>query len=427
MMDSRIPGFHRLSAVERLVRVAGCLGLRPGGLDALSSPVSARALERQSEDVVGALVLPMAIAPNFRVDGRDAFVPMATEEPSVVAAAANGARLLRGGAGILTTVGDPVLTGQVLLTGVAGPDEAGARITAAFAELRDAVRNAHPSLAAAGGGLTAVRHRAVGADLLVLLDVDVRKAMGANLVNDACERIAPRLEALTGGQAILRVLSNAAERRVTTARGRVPVAELHRDPAHGVDVAGRVAAVSRFAAVDAGRAVTHNKGIFNGIDAVLAATGQDVRAVEAAGHAWAARSGRYAPLSSWRVEGDALIGELALPLAVGTVGGAIDSRPACLAALAVLGIGESRDAARLASIVAACGLAQNLAALRALADEGIGPGHLRLQARNVAAAMGATTAEVDEVVRRLAADGGGRIDRRRVEETVRRVREGKGE
>jgi hydroxymethylglutaryl-CoA reductase len=425
-MDSRCPGFHRLAGADRLALVEARLGLPAGGLaERLRPEADAAGPERRSEDVVGPLVLPFSIAPNFRVDGRDTFVPMATEEPSVVAAAAHGARMLRDGPGIVTTVPPPVMTGQVLLAGATAPDgPAEGRLAAALPGMAAAFARAHPALAAGGGGLRAVRWQPSEEGVVALLDVDVGRAMGANLVNDACERLAPALEAVLGGRAALRILTNWCDRRVARAVGSVPLAALDPDAARAAGLADGIAMASRFAAGDVARAVTHNKGTFNGIDAVLVAAGQDWRAVEAAGHAWAARDGRYRGLARWRRDGDRLEGELDLPLAVGTVGGAVDGRPSSLAALAVLGILDDRDAARLASVVIAAGLAQNLAALRALAGEGIRRGHHRLHARAVAAALGATADEVDAVAALVAARDEP-PDRGAVAEALAQVRAGR--
>jgi hydroxymethylglutaryl-CoA reductase len=370
-MNSRVPGFHRLTPEGRSTLVEKELGLTPGLLSGCcrvpedSVPAS--------ENGIGPFVLPWSIAPNFRVDGLDCFVPMVTEEASVVAAASNGARLLRSGPGIVSCVPPPIATGQIQITGIADPAErtqAGLRVVALLPSLAALTARSHPSLAAAGGGLRGIRFREAAADLVILLDVDTGKAMGANLVTALCERLAPEVQAASGGRVLLRIVSNAAENRVVTVTGRVPTSGLDPDPRRAAVLARDVEAASRFAEAAPDRAVTHNKGIFNGIDAVLIACGQDFRAVEAAGHAYAARTGTYGPLSTWRATAGGLEGSLALPLAIGTVGGAIESRSGCLASLAVLGMLESRDAARLAAIVAATGLAQNLAALLALVGEG---------------------------------------------------------
>jgi len=426
-MNSRIAGFRGMAPAGRAARVEACLGLAPGTLaaDLLGDPADAAFLDRRSEGVVGALVLPLSIAPNFRVDGCDAFVPMATEEPSVVAAASRGALLLREGAGIVVDVPPRRVAGQVQLVGVpAGRQpEASRRLAAEREGLAAAAREAHPAWASAGGDLVDVRAYGAGDDLVVLLVVDPGRAMGANLVTDLCERLAPRLEVLSGGRAALRIVTNAAEGPPVTARGTVEVRRLHRDPDRAEAVARGVESASRLAEADPRRAVTHNKGIFNGIDAVLAACGQDVRAVEAAGHAHACRDGRYGPLARWRVAGNRLEGALEVPLAVGTVGGAVEGRAAVRAAFRILGIESSRDPARLAAVTAACGLAQNLAALTALAGDGLLSGHLRLHARNVAAALGATPAEVDAVTARLDVEGG-RVDRARVARVLDEARSG---
>jgi hydroxymethylglutaryl-CoA reductase len=427
-MNSRIPGFSRLSPAQRVGLLEERLGLAPGtflpdlGLDAPDLFV----LDRRSEGVVGALVLPLSVAPNFRVDGRDTFVPLVTEEPSVVAAASRGALLLREGLGIVTEVPPRRVAGQVQLRGVPDGafDAARQRVEAARDELAQAAREAHPSWAAAGGDLVGLRAYGAGADLVALLVIDPGKAMGANLVTDLCERLASRLEALSGGVAGLRIVTNAAEGPPVRASGSVEIRRLHRDPARAEAIADGVQAASRFAESDPRRAVTHNKGIFNGIDAVLQACGQDVRAVEAAGHAHAVRDGRVCPLSQWRVDGGRLVGTLEVPLAVGTVGGAIEGRAAIRAAFRILGIEASRDPVRLSAVTAACGLAGNLAALTALAGDGLLRGHLRLHAGNVAAALGASPADVAAVTQRLR-DEGGPVDRARVARLLASVRRGR--
>lgn len=426
-MNSRIPGFGRRSPAERAAALEGRLGLLPGALldDLAGDSAEAAFLDRRSEGVVGALVLPLSVAPNFRVDGSDTFVPMATEEPSVVAAAARGGLLLREGDGIRTHVPPRRAAGQVQLIGVSADARAEAvrRIEAVREELATRAREAHPAWARGGGDLVEVRAYAAGDDLVALLVADPGRAMGANLLTDLCERLAPRLEDLSGGRAGLRIVTNAAEGPPVRAQGAVAVRRLHRDPLRAEAVARGVEAASCLADVDSRRAVTHNKGIFNGIDAVLLACGQDVRAVGAAGHAWACRDGRYGPLSRWRVEGDDLVGTLEVPLVVGTVGGAIEGRATVRAAFRLLEIERSRDPARLAAVIAACGLAQNLSALASLAGDGLLDGHLRLHARNVAVAMGATPDEADGVIARLR-DEGGAADRSRVAHLLAAVRDG---
>lgn len=416
--DSRIPGFHLLSQCQRFAEVERRLGLAPGELaQYFTGSPNLSHLDNLSENVVGYLPLPFSIAPNFRIDGIDVFVPMSTEEPSVVAAATNGAKLLRDGPGIITTVGPAIVVGQVLIE--KAHLEAECLVEASFDTFSAEVKKRHPSLAAAGGGLVAVHAAFSGQDLLVSLEIDVQDAMGANIVNDVCEALAPMIEEISGGKALLRVLTNDRAGRLVTACGRVPLNALSQGPSHAFELASRVEAISLFAQRNPARAVTHNKGIFNGIDAVLLATGQDTRAVEASGHAFAAREGTYKPLSSWRLQGDCLVGNLTLPLAVGTVGGAIESRPHCLAALKVMGI--TRGSARLASIVAAAGLATNLASLLALAGEGIQAGHMRLHSRPVALSMGASPEEAKEVAK-IIKKAGKRVERESISAALSELR-----
>ena len=378
-------------------------GLTAGALDLATA-------DGMIENVVAVYGLPMALAANFVVDGRDVLVPMAIEEPSVVAAASNAARMARGRGGFTTEASPPVMIGQVQLVRVPNVGVAAAAVRGAEADLLVLARGLVPRLAERGGGPLAVVARPLTEDvpdggvLVVHLEVDCRDAMGANLINTLCEALAPRLAALTGGQVGLRILSNLSDRRTVTARCTVDEEALG-----GTGVAAAVAAASRFAELDPYRAATHNKGIMNGVDAVLLATGQDWRAVSAGAHAWTARSGRYAPLAVWRDDGaGVLTGELTMPLAVGTVGGALHVHPGARAALAILGLDRVTHAGgadQLARVVASVGLASNLAALRALAVEGIQHGHMALHARMVARAAGVAADLVDVVAAQLVASG----------------------
>jgi len=408
-LRSRLRGFYDLDREERrevLRRETQCsayelaalcgrsgLGLTPGQAD------------RMVESCVGIFGLPLGVGTNLRVDGRDRLVPMAVEEPSVVAGLSHGARLLRAGAGISTHADPPRMIGQLQLLEVTDPSGVQRVLRVHEAELLSRANALDPALLAAGGGARSLEVRLLapieaddplGTMVVVHLIVDVRDAMGANAVNTMVEGIAPRIASLTGGRVLLRILSNLADRRRVTARGRVGLRRLGRgDPQVGRAVAEGIEEACRFAERDPYRAATHNKGIMNGIDAVLVATGQDWRAVEAGAHAYAARSGRYTALSRWRVdrEGRGLCGEITLPLPVGTVGGAARSHPAVDPAIhRLLGV---EGAASLARVIAACGLAQNLAALRALATEGIQRGHMELHARK-AERLGRAFAEVGD-------------------------------
>jgi hydroxymethylglutaryl-CoA reductase len=374
--NSRIPGFHRLGMDERrrlVARLLGDGGVFPG------EGLSERLVDDLVENAVGVLGVPLGVAANFVVNGADVLVPMAVEEPSVIAGASNGARMARTGGGFHAEADPPLTEAQVELR----EPEAGAaeRIAAAAGELLSLADATQPELVALGGGAREIAVRgepSLGDRLVVHIVVDCRDAMGANTVNTVAEALSGRLAELAGARAGLRILTNLADRRLARARVAIPLEALDRDGFDGAAVAGGIASASDFAAADPYRAATHNKGIFNGIDAVLLATGNDWRAVEAGGHAFAARGGRYAPLSSWRVDGAMLTGELELPMAVGIVGGASRAHPMARRCLDLLGV---ETAAELAEVVVSVGLAQNLAALAALAAEGIQAGHMRLHAR----------------------------------------------
>lgn len=395
--SSRLPGFHKLPMDERRARLGAATGtdgtelevaLEDGGLDVSVA-------DKFVENVVGTYALPFAVALNVALDGEDVVVPMVVEEPSVVAAASNAAKMARAGGGFTSDVDEPVMIAQIQLTGIADPVTAQAALLAAEAELLAKSDGAVPGLVGRGGGARGIEARILGDGSVVLhLLVDCRDAMGANLVNTVAEAVAPFAAELTGGQVGLRILSNLSDRRCVRVTCRVPFAELTTALMDGEAVAKGVEAASRFAENDPYRAATHNKGIMNGIDPVVIATGNDWRAVEAGAHAFAARSGRYSPLATWRVEGDVLVGRLEIPMALGTVGGTLRVHPTARLALRLLG---QPGAVKLAAVAAAVGLASNLAALRALATDGIQRGHMRLHARSVAVAAGASLDDVDLV------------------------------
>jgi len=360
------------------------------------------------ENVIGQYALPFAVAVNFVIDGAEVLVPMAVEEPSVVAASSNAARLARPG-GFTTTASAPVMIGQIQIVQVDDVDAAARHLREAADSLLADARQLVPRLSERGGGPVGFDVRVLarppgpdGGVLVAHLHVDCRDAMGANLVNTLCEALADRVARIAGGKPGLRILSNLTDERTVSVRCRVEA----EDP----EVRAAVASASRFAELDPYRATTHNKGIMNGVDAVLVATGQDWRAVEAGAHAYAARSGTYRPLAVWRDEGGALVGELVMPLAVGTVGGALHSHPSARLALELAGV---ENASKLAAVAAAAGLATNLAALRALATEGIQRGHMALHARGVARAAGATGELVERVAAELSACGDVKPDRAR--------------
>ena len=385
--SSRIPEFRHLSLADRRRELAAHAELTSDDLALLDTGgLAAADAARMIENVVGIYALPLGVALNFQINQRDYLVPMAVEEPSVVAAASYAARMVRAGGGFSATADPPVMIAQIELRDVADPAAARARIEAARAEILALADSCQAVLVSVGGGARDLEVRHVTGStqsrLVVHLHVNCRDAMGANSVNTMAETVAPRLAELSGGRVGLRILSNLADRRVVRVSARVPFAALtaHGTGPTGSEVAEGIAAASRFAEDDPYRAATHNKGIMNGVDAVVMATGNDWRGVEAGAHAYAARDGRYRPLSTWKVEGESLLGRLEMPMAVGTVGGTLQVHPGARLALRILRVSSSEE---LGMVIGAAGLGQNLAALRALATEGIQRGHMTLHRRAV--------------------------------------------
>jgi len=383
--SSRLPGFYKLSIEERRQLLAELADLSPDDLHALAGGLSADDADALVENAVGIYALPFAIAPNFIIDGEELFMPLVIEEPSVVAAMAHAAKIARAGGGFRTGSTPPVMIGQIQLLDVPYPDAAIVRIEALKPELLAKLDHLHPTIRKLGGGpldlqVRKLPHTPAGPMLIVHLLMDTRDAMGANAINTAVESLAPELEAVTEGRALLRILSNLSDQRRAWASCRIPVGALETPELPGEEVARGIFEANAFALADPYRAATHNKGAFNGIDAVALATGQDWRAIEAGGHAYAARDGRYRALTDWRVEDNHLLGRLEIPLAVGTVGGLTRYHPAARLAMKLL---NNPDARRLAQIMVAAGLAQNLAALRALVTEGIQRGHMALHKRRL--------------------------------------------
>jgi len=407
---SRLKGFYKLDVASRVDEIARLAGLDEGDRRALLAMEGFGLTEADHmiENVIGILPLPIGVAANFKIDGVDRLVPMAIEEPSVVAAASNSARRMRDSDGIRTWASEPIMISQVQLTEVPDLERAAETVLAAKSELLVAADEGHDRLRAAGGGARdlecrLLRETRVGPMLVVHLLVDVRDAMGANAVNGMAEAIAPRLEALTGGKSCLKILSNYTTERRVRVETEMSAAEIATTDASGLEVATEIEKASALAEADPYRAATHNKGILNGIDAVLIATGQDFRAVEAGAHAWASRGGRYTALATWtRTAAGGIRGEMELPLSVGIVGGVTKVHPVVKVAIKILGVQSAADLARVA---AAAGLAQNFGALHALATEGIQRGHMSLHARNVAAVAGAAPHEIAGVVREIVAAG----------------------
>jgi len=426
MASSRSPGFYNWTHQRRLEWAARWAHLTDEQAAILrgEAGLDLEQADRMTENVVGLYALPLGIAVNFQVNGRDVLVPMVVEEPSVVAGASFAARLARSAGGFRAGTTAPEMIGQIQVLEVADLEAARAAVVAARGRILARADEVDPVIGRLGGGARDLEVRAlpetpVGPMLVLHLLYDCRDAMGANAVNTACEALAPLVEEITGGRVGLRILSNLADRRLAWAECTVPVDELAFGDFSGQRVAQGIVEAWAFASVDPYRAATHNKGILNGIDAVALATGQDWRAIEAGAHAYAARAGRYASLSTWgRDGGGDLTGRLELPLAVGTVGGATRAHPTAQVALALLGVKTARE---LAEVIAAVGLAQNLAAIRALATEGIQRGHMTLHARQVAIAAGAAGGEIERVAAQMVGEGLVRPDR--AEAILRSVRE----
>jgi hydroxymethylglutaryl-CoA reductase len=413
--SSRLAGFYKRSVQERLALLAEHAGLDSDELAILrEASLGLERANQMTENVVGVYELPLGIATNFCVNGRDVLVPMVIEEPSVVAAASFAAKLVRAGGGFEAHATEPVMIGQMQVLDLADPSSARFALLHHKARLLAVADEADPIISRLGGGARDLQVRvlqsSIGPMLAVHLLYDCRDAMGANAVNTAVEKLAPLVEEISGGRVLLRILSNLADQRLARARCEIPIAELAFGDFEGQRVARGIIEAWAFAAADPYRAATHNKGIMNGVDAVVMATGNDWRAVEAGAHAYAARSGTYTSLSVWSLVQDNLVGTLELPLAIGTVGGATRVHPTARVALKILGVQSARE---LAEIIAAVGLAQNLGAIRALATEGIQRGHMGLHARQVSLAAGATGQEINRVAAQMTQKGVIRVDQAR--------------
>ncbi len=416
MTEEKKIKFYNLSIEERLKWLGEQANLDPAALDALSGAkgLGIDQADHMVEDAVGVFGLPLGVAQNFIVNGREVLVPMAIEEPSVVAGASFMARLARSSGGFFASTTAPEMIGQIQVLELADLASARLRLLERKQSLLDEAARIDPLLNRLGGGPRDLEVRLfedspIGPFLVVHLIYDVRDAMGANAINTALERLAPHVAEITGGKVHLRILSNLADRRLARARVTIRLDELGFGDYTPEDVRDGIIAAWAFAAVDPYRAATHNKGIMNGVDAVVIATANDWRAIEAGAHAYAARNGRYTSLSTWgKDEAGNLVGSLEMPLAAGTFGGATRVHPAAQAAIKLMGVETS---GQLAEIIVSVGLAQNLAALRALATEGIQRGHMALHARQVAIAAGATGDLVDRLADRLVAEKLVRIDR----------------
>jgi hydroxymethylglutaryl-CoA reductase len=407
---SRVEGFYKLPMAERLKFVKEFAGLTDDEALALSGigGLDPSLPDRMVENAVGAFNLPLGIAVNFLINDKDYLIPMAIEEPSVIAAASNAAKMAREKGGFWTSSTPPIMIGQVQLTGIKDPSRVKHIVLEKKQDILDLANKQDPMLVKAGGGARDLEVRIIntlhGPNVIVHLLVDVRDAMGANAVNTMAEAVAPLVERIAGGRVYLRILSNLATHRLARAR-----AIWSKEAIGGAEVVDGVLEAYLFADADPFRCATHNKGVMNGIDAVVLATGNDTRAIEAGAHSYAARTGAYKPLTTFEKtpEGD-LVGTIELPMAVGLIGGATKVHPTAKACVKLLGI---KSAQELGEVVAAVGLAQNFAALRALATEGIQKGHMSLHAKNIVNSVGCPEDMVDEVCRILIAEKKVRMDR----------------
>ncbi|MEW9677980.1 hydroxymethylglutaryl-CoA reductase, degradative [Lentibacillus sp. L22] len=409
MRTSRIPGFYNMAVEKRREWLASNLQLQDGELDHLESAQSLplETANKMIENVVGTYSLPLGMGLNFLINGRDYVVPMAIEEPSVVASASHIAKIVREAGGFKTNATERVMIGQIQIIGCPDFNAAKEAIIAEKNALINDANAAYPSLVARGGGAEDLEVRLLNDDaesdygkmLVVHVYINTCDAMGANIINTMVESLAPTMEKLTNGKVYLRILSNYADRCLAKAICVIPPELLRKDGFTGEEVRDGVVHAYKFAASDPYRAVTHNKGVMNGIDPVVIATGNDWRAVEAAAHAYASRHGKYDSMTTWSVDNQGnLVGELELPMSVGTVGGSIRVHPMAQVAHNILDVSSAKE---LAQVIVAVGLAQNLGALKALATEGIQKGHMALHSRSVAMAAGATGEMIDIIAEQL--------------------------
>jgi hydroxymethylglutaryl-CoA reductase len=408
--SSEISGFYKLTVADRVKAVGEFAGLNEEEKASLQKPgpLEFDVANRMVENVIGVMPVPMGVAMNFLINGREVIVPMAIEEPSVIAAASNAAKMARAKGGFQATTTDPIMIGQIQVVGVQDAYRARFEILAQKMELLKHANAQDPVLVSLGGGARDLEVRIIdtsqGRMVIAEILVDCRDAMGANAVNTMTEAVAQLIEKISGGRVYLRIISNLAVKRLARAKATFP-----KEALGGEEVVDGIVNAYAFAAADPYRCATHNKGIMNGVTAVVLATGNDTRAIEAGAHAYAARSGHYTSLTSWEKDANGdLVGTLEMPMAVGIVGGATASNPIAKIAVKILGIKTARD---LGEVIVSVGLAQNLAALRALSAEGIQRGHMGLHARNVAISVGAKGDLIDKISARMVAERKVRVDR----------------
>lgn len=410
IQNSRISGFHKLSMTKRLEKVieTANLGEDVAGHMNNTGNLGAETADSMIENAIGTMNIPIGVATNMIVDQQNKLIPMATEESSVVAAVCNAARQCRDSGGFVTSMSGSLMIAQVQLVDIPNPEFARLQILEHKSEIKQVCDETDPVLLKNGGGFCDIEVRVLegsqtGNMVITHLIIDTRDAMGANAVNSMAEAVAPHIADWTGGRTYLRILSNLADRRLARARATWTL-----DAIGGESVRDGILAAYEFADIDPYRATTHNKGVMNGVSAVVLATGNDTRAVEAGAHAYAAQTGRYRSLTHWEADSDgSLTGMIEMPMPVGLIGGATKSHPTARVALDILAV-ESAD--ELASTIAAVGLAQNFSALKALATTGIQKGHMALHAKNIAVMAGALGAEIDTVAQDLVSMGKVRVD-----------------
>lgn len=399
---ARLPGFAKLSPTERIEALLkeGLLTWDEAQILKEQKGLPLSIADQLTENVLSTFDLPFSLAPYFLINGRDYVLPMVTEEPSVVAAASFAAKLIQRSGGFTTQVHQRQMIGEIALTDVEDMEVASKRILEDKEALLQLANEAYPSIVKRGGGARDLWVENKGDFLIVYLAVDPKEAMGANMLNTMLEALTDRIQELSGGQALMAILSNLATRSLVSARCAIDFKALSRNPEEAIEIAHRMELASQLAQVDPYRAATHNKGIFNGIDALVLATGNDWRAIEAGAHAYAAQNGSYKGLSHWtsHPEEKKLYGEITLPMPVATKGGSIGLNPTVQVSHRLLG---EPSAIELAGIIASLGLAQNFAALKALVTTGIQAGHMKLQARSLALLAGAKEEEVPRLVSQL--------------------------
>lgn len=406
---SRIPGFYKLTQKERVQKLAEIFHLGQTEIDALTSQgaLTLDQADKMIENVVGIFSLPIGLAMNFLINDKEYIIPMSVEEPSIVAAASSAAKIIREAGGFTTSSDEPIMIGQLQVVNCEDFEEAKRNVLARKQEIIDLANRTEPCMLKRGGGAKDIEVRILGDEkeypyvkmLIVHLLIDTRDAMGANAVNTMLEGVAPLVEEITNAKIYLKILSNLSDRRVARAKTVIPPHLLKTATCSGEKIIEGIIQAQAFAYLDPYRATTHNKGVMNGIDPIVIVTGNDFRAIEAGAHAYAARKGRYMPLTDWRKdENGNLVGTLELPMAVGIVGGAIKLHPMAQVALKFLGVKSARE---LGEVICAVGLAQNLSAIKALSTDGIQKGHMALHARSVAATAGATGELANVIAREM--------------------------